>query len=92
MGPKPCTRAFRGLVSSVSGSQPKGRGFESRLKFFKISLRHMNYFIKWNHLRHAATFNSPLISSFSHFHSIRDVTFHVSVVGCLKFPREVMWL
>ncbi|MDD9361914.1 MAG: hypothetical protein PV344_03205 [Anaplasma sp.] len=26
--PKPCKR---GLVSSVSGSQPKGRGFESRL-------------------------------------------------------------
>ncbi|MDD9362337.1 MAG: hypothetical protein PV344_05380 [Anaplasma sp.] len=25
-----------GLVSSVSGSQPKGRGFESRLKFFKF--------------------------------------------------------
>ncbi|MDD9361851.1 MAG: hypothetical protein PV344_02865 [Anaplasma sp.] len=29
---------------------------------------------------------------FSHFHSTRDVTFHVSVVGCFKFPREVMWL
>ncbi|MDD9361385.1 MAG: hypothetical protein PV344_00415 [Anaplasma sp.] len=27
---------MRGLVSSVSGSQPKGRGFESRLKFFKF--------------------------------------------------------
>ncbi|MDD9362786.1 MAG: hypothetical protein PV344_07685, partial [Anaplasma sp.] len=32
--PKPCKRALRGLVSSMSGSQPKGRGFESRLKFF----------------------------------------------------------
>ncbi|MDD9362276.1 MAG: hypothetical protein PV344_05050 [Anaplasma sp.] len=27
---------MRGLVSSVSGSQPKGCGFESRLKFFKF--------------------------------------------------------
>ncbi|MDD9362882.1 MAG: hypothetical protein PV344_08170 [Anaplasma sp.] len=26
---------MRGLVSSVSGSQLKGRGLESRLKFFK---------------------------------------------------------
>ncbi|MDD9362026.1 MAG: hypothetical protein PV344_03775, partial [Anaplasma sp.] len=34
--PKPCKRASRGLVSSVSGSQPKGRGFVSRLKFFKF--------------------------------------------------------
>ncbi|MDD9363060.1 MAG: hypothetical protein PV344_09070 [Anaplasma sp.] len=36
---KPCDRAFRGLVSSVSGSQPKGRGFESRLQFFKFFLK-----------------------------------------------------
>ncbi|MDD9362343.1 MAG: hypothetical protein PV344_05410, partial [Anaplasma sp.] len=34
--PKPCKRALRGLVSGVSGSQPKGRGFESRLKFLKF--------------------------------------------------------
>ncbi|MDD9362183.1 MAG: hypothetical protein PV344_04575, partial [Anaplasma sp.] len=34
--PKPCKRALHGLVSSVSGSQPKGRGFESRLKFFEF--------------------------------------------------------
>ncbi|MDD9362089.1 MAG: hypothetical protein PV344_04100, partial [Anaplasma sp.] len=34
--PKPCERAMHGLVSSVSGSQPNGRGFESRLKFFKF--------------------------------------------------------
>ncbi|MDD9362002.1 MAG: hypothetical protein PV344_03655 [Anaplasma sp.] len=27
---------MRGLASSVSGSQPKGRGLESRLKFFKF--------------------------------------------------------
>ncbi|MDD9362422.1 MAG: hypothetical protein PV344_05820 [Anaplasma sp.] len=27
---------MRGLVSSVARSQPKGRGFESRLKFFKF--------------------------------------------------------
>ncbi|MDD9362261.1 MAG: hypothetical protein PV344_04970 [Anaplasma sp.] len=27
---------MRGLVSRVSGSHPKGRGFESRLKYFKI--------------------------------------------------------
>ncbi|MDD9362661.1 MAG: hypothetical protein PV344_07045 [Anaplasma sp.] len=27
---------MRGLVRSASGSQPKGRGFESRLKFFKF--------------------------------------------------------
>ncbi|MDD9362164.1 MAG: hypothetical protein PV344_04480 [Anaplasma sp.] len=27
---------MRGLVSSVPGSQPKGRRFESRLKFFKF--------------------------------------------------------
>ncbi|MDD9362044.1 MAG: hypothetical protein PV344_03865, partial [Anaplasma sp.] len=33
--PKPCKCALRGLVSSVSGSRPKSRGFESRLKFFK---------------------------------------------------------
>ncbi|MDD9362034.1 MAG: hypothetical protein PV344_03815 [Anaplasma sp.] len=26
----------------------------------------------------------------NHFHSTRDVAFHVSVVGCLEFPREVM--
>ncbi|MDD9362005.1 MAG: hypothetical protein PV344_03670, partial [Anaplasma sp.] len=34
--PKPCKRAVCGLVSKVSGSQPKGREFESRLKFFKF--------------------------------------------------------
>ncbi|MDD9362642.1 MAG: hypothetical protein PV344_06950, partial [Anaplasma sp.] len=39
----PRKRYSRGLVSRVSGSQPKGRGFESRLKFFKFSLRQMNY-------------------------------------------------
>ncbi|MDD9362240.1 MAG: hypothetical protein PV344_04865 [Anaplasma sp.] len=27
---------MRGLVIIMSGSQPKGRGFESRLKFFKF--------------------------------------------------------
>ncbi|MDD9362021.1 MAG: hypothetical protein PV344_03750 [Anaplasma sp.] len=27
---------MRGLVSSVSGPQPKGRGFEPHLKFFKF--------------------------------------------------------
>ncbi|MDD9362789.1 MAG: hypothetical protein PV344_07700 [Anaplasma sp.] len=27
---------MRGLVTIVSGSQPKGRGFESRLKFFEL--------------------------------------------------------
>ncbi|MDD9362519.1 MAG: hypothetical protein PV344_06325 [Anaplasma sp.] len=27
---------MRGLVSRVSGSQPKGRGFASRVKFFKF--------------------------------------------------------
>ncbi|MDD9362522.1 MAG: hypothetical protein PV344_06340, partial [Anaplasma sp.] len=54
--------------------------------------RPMNYFIKLNHLRHAATFNSHYMSSFNQFHSTRDVTFHVSVVGYLKFPREVTWL
>ncbi|MDD9362135.1 MAG: hypothetical protein PV344_04335 [Anaplasma sp.] len=31
--PKLCKR---GLVSIVSGSQPKGRGFESRLKLFCV--------------------------------------------------------
>ncbi|MDD9362381.1 MAG: hypothetical protein PV344_05610 [Anaplasma sp.] len=30
---------MRGLVRSVSGSKPKGRGFESRLKFFKSFFR-----------------------------------------------------
>ncbi|MDD9362055.1 MAG: hypothetical protein PV344_03920 [Anaplasma sp.] len=30
---------MHGLVSSVSGSQPKGRGFKSRLKFFKFFFR-----------------------------------------------------
>ncbi|MDD9361918.1 MAG: hypothetical protein PV344_03225, partial [Anaplasma sp.] len=35
--------SFPSLVSSVSGSQPKGRGFKSRLKFFK-------FFIKANEL------------------------------------------
>ncbi|MDD9361873.1 MAG: hypothetical protein PV344_02980 [Anaplasma sp.] len=30
---------MRGLVSSVSGSQLKGRGFKSCLKFFKFFLR-----------------------------------------------------
>ncbi|MDD9361896.1 MAG: hypothetical protein PV344_03110 [Anaplasma sp.] len=30
---------MRGLVSSVPGSQPKGRGIESRLKFFKFLLK-----------------------------------------------------
>ncbi|MDD9361850.1 MAG: hypothetical protein PV344_02860 [Anaplasma sp.] len=34
--PKPCKRDLRGLVSSVAGSQPKGRGFQSRLKLCKI--------------------------------------------------------
>ncbi|MDD9361809.1 MAG: hypothetical protein PV344_02650, partial [Anaplasma sp.] len=34
--PKPCKRVLHGLVSSVSGSQPKGRGLESRLKVFKF--------------------------------------------------------
>ncbi|MDD9362221.1 MAG: hypothetical protein PV344_04765 [Anaplasma sp.] len=43
-------------------------------------------------MRHAATSNSHYMSSFNDFHSTRDVTFHASVVGCLKFPREVMWL
>ncbi|MDD9362842.1 MAG: hypothetical protein PV344_07970 [Anaplasma sp.] len=43
-------------------------------------------------MRHAVTFNSHCMSSFNHFHSTRDVTFHVSVVGCLKVAREVMWL
>ncbi|MDD9362428.1 MAG: hypothetical protein PV344_05850, partial [Anaplasma sp.] len=28
---------LRGLVSCVSGSQPTGRGFESRLEFFNFS-------------------------------------------------------
>ncbi|MDD9361557.1 MAG: hypothetical protein PV344_01330 [Anaplasma sp.] len=42
-------------------------------------------------MKHAATFNSHYMSCSNHFHSTRDVTFHVSVVGCLKFPREVMW-
>ncbi|MDD9362844.1 MAG: hypothetical protein PV344_07980, partial [Anaplasma sp.] len=41
--PKPCMRALRGLVSSVCGSQPKGRGFESCLKFF-------TFFFKANEL------------------------------------------
>ncbi|MDD9362965.1 MAG: hypothetical protein PV344_08590 [Anaplasma sp.] len=44
-------------------------------------------------MRHAATFNLHYMSSFfNHFHSTRDVAFYVSVVGCSKFPREVMWL
>ncbi|MDD9361845.1 MAG: hypothetical protein PV344_02830 [Anaplasma sp.] len=30
---------MRGLVSSVSGSQPRGRGFESRLEFLKFFLK-----------------------------------------------------
>ncbi|MDD9362184.1 MAG: hypothetical protein PV344_04580 [Anaplasma sp.] len=37
----------------------------------------------------------PLIRITCHLlitHSTCDVTFHVSVVGCLKFLREVMWL
>ncbi|MDD9361621.1 MAG: hypothetical protein PV344_01680 [Anaplasma sp.] len=38
--------ALCGLVSIVPGSQPKGRGFGSRLKFFKFFVRQMNYFIK----------------------------------------------
>ncbi|MDD9362178.1 MAG: hypothetical protein PV344_04550, partial [Anaplasma sp.] len=37
--PKPCKRDLRGLVSSVSGSQPKGRGLESRPKFFEFFLK-----------------------------------------------------
>ncbi|MDD9362006.1 MAG: hypothetical protein PV344_03675 [Anaplasma sp.] len=41
---------------------------------------------------HAATFNSHYMSPFDHFHSTCDVTFYVSVKGCLKFTREVMWL
>ncbi|MDD9362662.1 MAG: hypothetical protein PV344_07050, partial [Anaplasma sp.] len=90
--PKPCKGALRGLVSSVPGTQPKGRGFEPRLKFFTFSLRQINYFIKCNNLRHAATSNSHYTPSFNPFHSTRDVTFHVSAVGSLKFPREVMWL
>ncbi|MDD9362195.1 MAG: hypothetical protein PV344_04635 [Anaplasma sp.] len=43
-------------------------------------------------MRRAVTFNSHYMSSFNHCHSTRDVTFHVSVVDCSKFPREVMWL
>ncbi|MDD9362224.1 MAG: hypothetical protein PV344_04780 [Anaplasma sp.] len=43
-------------------------------------------------MRHVATFNSHYMSSFNHFHYTRDVTFYVSVVGCLKFSCEVMWL
>ncbi|MDD9361979.1 MAG: hypothetical protein PV344_03540, partial [Anaplasma sp.] len=78
---------MRGLVSSVYGSQPKGRGFESRLKFFK-------YFFKANELLYGVLIieYSHYMSPFIHFNSTRDVTFHVGVVGCLKFPREVMWL
>ncbi|MDD9362664.1 MAG: hypothetical protein PV344_07060 [Anaplasma sp.] len=30
---------MRDLVSSVCGSQPKGRGFESRLNFFQFSFK-----------------------------------------------------
>ncbi|MDD9362911.1 MAG: hypothetical protein PV344_08315 [Anaplasma sp.] len=43
-------------------------------------------------MRHAATFNSHYVIYFSHIHFMRDITFHVSFVGGLKFPREVMWL
>ncbi|MDD9361917.1 MAG: hypothetical protein PV344_03220 [Anaplasma sp.] len=38
---------MRGLVSSVYASQPKGRGFESRLEFFK-------FFFKANELLYKA--------------------------------------
>ncbi|MDD9361715.1 MAG: hypothetical protein PV344_02165 [Anaplasma sp.] len=76
----------------MSGSQPKGRGFESRLKFFKYFFKANELLYKVKHLRHAATFNSHYMSSFTRCHSSRDVTFHVGVVGCLQFPREVMWL
>ncbi|MDD9362410.1 MAG: hypothetical protein PV344_05755 [Anaplasma sp.] len=42
-------------------------------------------------MKHAATFNSHYMSSL--ITSISRVTsFYVSVAGCLKFPREVMWL
>ncbi|MDD9361592.1 MAG: hypothetical protein PV344_01530 [Anaplasma sp.] len=34
--PKPCKRDLSGLVSSVAGSQPKGRWLETRLKYFKF--------------------------------------------------------
>ncbi|MDD9361945.1 MAG: hypothetical protein PV344_03370 [Anaplasma sp.] len=83
---------MRGLVTSVSGSQPKGRGFKSRLNSSNFSFKQTNYFIKLYHLRHVVTFNSHYSSPFNHFHSTCDVTFNKSVVGCLKFPREVMWL
>ncbi|MDD9362603.1 MAG: hypothetical protein PV344_06750 [Anaplasma sp.] len=43
-------------------------------------------------MRHAATFKSHYMASFNHFHSKCDVTLPMSIVGYLKFPREVMWL
>ncbi|MDD9361872.1 MAG: hypothetical protein PV344_02975, partial [Anaplasma sp.] len=45
----PSRASVRGLVSSVPGSPPKGRGFESCLKFLNFFLRQMNYIIKRNH-------------------------------------------
>ncbi|MDD9362029.1 MAG: hypothetical protein PV344_03790, partial [Anaplasma sp.] len=50
--PNPCKRALRGLVSSVPGSQPKGRGFESRLKF-------LQFFFKANELLYKVTLFEP---------------------------------
>ncbi|SCV66649.1 hypothetical protein ANAPC5_01498 [Anaplasma phagocytophilum] len=49
----------------------------------------MDYFIKLNRLRRAETFNSHYMegSFFNHFNCTCDVRFHVSVVGCSKFPR-----
>ncbi|MDD9362936.1 MAG: hypothetical protein PV344_08440, partial [Anaplasma sp.] len=35
-------------------------------------------------MRHAATFSSHYMSPFNHFHSTRDVPFHVSVMGCFN--------
>ncbi|MDD9362762.1 MAG: hypothetical protein PV344_07560 [Anaplasma sp.] len=74
----------------MSGSQPKGRGFESRLKFFKFFFKPNELLYKVKPFETYATFNSHYMSSCYHLHSTRGATFHVNVVGCLKFPREVM--
>ncbi|MDD9362340.1 MAG: hypothetical protein PV344_05395, partial [Anaplasma sp.] len=47
----------------------------------------MNSLYKVKSFETWATFNSHYMSSFNHFRPMRDVTFHVSVVGfCLKLP------
>ncbi|MDD9361999.1 MAG: hypothetical protein PV344_03640 [Anaplasma sp.] len=56
---------MRFLVSSVSGSQPTGRGPRTFEFFYIFFFQANELLLKCNHLRHAATFNSHYMSSFN---------------------------